>query len=187
MDTINKLALSIVSTYYKWTIGISLSEVIDKWQQDGQKIYDDNMPVYYSVKELWTYREYTWTRDTARDGYAKVEGRSIYFTGELKWDAIKEDMISHGWSNRDPLIFLIGRSGGAKVGEGNHRLAIAKDIGLMQVPVGFQFYTGSVKKQKIPEKDIITERSLKKTMIQTEDLSPKDQKVVDDILNMLGL
>jgi len=129
--------------YYSAFPGMSLEDIIYRWQNNApgtwkhpvrgetsfgaMKLLDDSMPVMIHVGELWTFREYEWTRDTARDGSAN-------------WDDIKARMSSEGWNPDSPLIFLIGRNGVSKVGEGNHRLGIARELNMTEVPVRFLFY-----------------------------------------------
>lgn len=109
----------------------SIKQVINTWQEkDYGKARDAQVQAYYSVDELWPYREYTWTREKARGG-------------PENWDRIKKSLEAKGWDDNDPLILNIGRNGVAKVGEGNHRLAISKEIGLNKIPVQF-FYKDSV-------------------------------------------
>jgi len=129
------------SWYYEWEPGVDLDAIISRWQHNDprQKMYDSSMPLMLSVKELWPLREYTWSRDNSRGGFAKVKGKSVHLPGELKWDAIKEDMRARGWDPKDPLLLEIGSEGGVKVGEGNHRLAIARELGMRKVPVRFLF------------------------------------------------
>lgn len=49
-------------------------------------------------------------------------------------------MRKHGWrEDEQPLLLFIGKEGNVKVGEGNHRLAIARELGMKKVPVKFMF------------------------------------------------
>lgn len=116
----------LVSGYYWWEPGMTLKQVIERWQRDGDKTYDDDAGVIsYSPKELLPYREYDWKRGQSR---ASIE----------EWDELVESLKRDGWKRNNPLIFEIGKRG-ARVGEGNHRLAIANEIGLKSVPVRFIF------------------------------------------------
>jgi 2'-5' RNA ligase len=132
----------LAGSYYDWKPGMSLEDVIQAWQKNGAKVYEDS-GAHYSPKELVPYREYAWTREKARNS-------------PEEWDALVEKMKS-GWDPKKPLSFEIGRAGGAKVGEGNHRLAIALKLGLTKIPVEFYFKTG-----RIASTDRIVERYLKK-------------------------
>lgn len=146
------------SWYYHYEPGTPLQTVIDRWKDrpgtdrrgqplPRQKVYDDSMPAMLSVRELWPLREYTWTRENSRGGFAKVNGKKVELPGPLKWDALKEDLLAHGWDLNDPLRLEIGVDGGVKVGEGNHRLALARELGIDRVPVWFDFKTYKVRKQ----------------------------------------
>lgn len=57
----------------------------------------------------------------------------------LRWDKLVEYMKRCGWTPYDPAHMLFGANGEMKLGEGNHRVAVAKEIGLKVVPVRFHF------------------------------------------------
>ena len=132
------------SWYYDYESGMTLEDVIDRWQKQRpgktsrggvmprQKMRDDSMPLAVPLEVVWPYREYTWSRGHARR------------TAE-EWDDLLESM-REGWNADKPLLFAIGREGGAIVGEGNHRLAIARSLGFSEVPVRFVFQSGRVSK-----------------------------------------
>ena len=48
--------------------------------------------------------------------------------------------IKKGYNPNYPIMLVVGRNGIVKIGEGNHRLAIAKQLGIKTVPVEFVFY-----------------------------------------------
>lgn len=131
-------------SYYRLSRGTPLQEVIDKWQEGRSKPYSDSMPQWYSPRALWPHREYTWDRNSSRSGIAVVDGKMVDLPGPLKWDAIVKDMKKRGWDKDEPLYFKVGESG-AKVEEGNHRLAIALKLN-KKVPVVFRFVPGRVTK-----------------------------------------
>jgi len=133
------------ATYYNLQPGTPISEVISLWQERSSKAYDRSMPVYYEPREIWPYREYTWTRERSRGGPMEVDGQYIRLEGPQKWDALVDVLQRDGWDPSEPLIFVIGHQGGAKVGEGNHRLAIAYQLGI-KVPVRFLYYERAVHK-----------------------------------------
>jgi len=184
----------IEAAYYDLKPGTSIKEVIERWVENGEKAYDRSMPVWYSPREVWPHREYTWTRDNARGGYAKVKGKSVDLPGPLKWDALGIDLKARGWDPTEPLHLSIGKNGKAKVGEGNHRLAIAREVGLSKVPVFFHFGQqvaltpgkGSefrVKPSPQAVRKVVQEVAKK----PPRDLNPKDQKQVDELMDLLGM
>lgn len=132
--------------------GLRIEDIIKKWSIDGAALYDEDVHGVFSADELWKYREYTWSRESA--GGRQVKGRAgeIYTdkwaflpdddarVGEDKWDAFASKLKASSWSSRDPLLLIVGRNGVAKVGEGNHRLALARQIGLKAIPVRFLFW-----------------------------------------------
>lgn len=127
--------------------------VISEWKK-GNKAYDpdDSYHALYSPDEIWPYREYTWSEDTASGKEVMGRDKSAYqdkwhfvplddeglIVGRSKWNFMFNELKMKGWNPRNPLYFEIGKNGVAKVGEGNHRLAIAKELGI-QVPVFFAF------------------------------------------------
>ena len=162
--------------YYKLHRKISIDEVARRWREGGEKAYDESMPVMYSLREVWPHREYTWTRAKSR--------RS---SGE--WDALLADMKTNGWRKSDPLVLNVGRQGGVKVGEGNHRLAIAKELGIRVIPVSVLFYTGKVTKDSL-------RREVPKKRVKPQKVAPDvssgarepgdDDGSIDDIMKNLG-
>jgi len=177
--------------YYSLKSGMKIKEIAKRWQDSWEKAYDDSMPVLFPAKEVWPYREYTWTRVSSRPGFACVKNKSVQLSGELKWDAIKEDMQKYGWNKREPLILNIGQKGGIKVGEGNHRLAIARELSIKSIPVTVIFQAGNVVKSKQPRKSTvsITSQAVKKVTNQysksSKKISKKEQKQIDDIIDLL--
>ncbi len=109
-----------------------IEEIIELWVR-GNKAYDYNRePGYhglYSTKDLEQYRE--WTDDRLRNAQSSEEYQN------LKAEIAKDGII-------EPLVIQVSRDGNAKIGEGNHRHAIAKELGIQQLPVRFLFWQGSV-------------------------------------------
>jgi hypothetical protein len=190
------------SWYYDYEPGMPLQTVLDRWQKDRpgvdrrgnplarQKAYDKSMPAMLTVRELWPLREYTWTRDNARGGFAKVRGKSVELPGPQKWDALMEDMKVRGWDPTDPLQLEIGSEGGVKVGEGNHRLALAKALGISKVPVWFRFVPGKVSKSKQHDRTQIevSPKAVKRVVerVKKEPMTPEKQKLIDELMASLG-
>jgi len=110
--------------YYDLSPGISIQEIIDRWAKSNEKLYDDVVHGYFSWEEVWPYREFS------RDIQPKYEGDETL--RELE-QSIQEQGI------KSPLMVLIGKNGRALVGEGNHRLFIARKLDIQQVPVHFEF------------------------------------------------
>jgi len=153
----------------------SKGEVYHHRNYPNQKMYDSSMPMMVPVKDLWEHREYTWKRGDAR--------RSV-----PEWDALKAALKASGWSKDDPLIFFIGSQGGQKVGEGNHRLAISRELGVREVPVRFIFWNNKVTKNPQPSRaaaalSIEPEQLLKK--VKRLPPTPENDALVDDILRLL--
>jgi tRNA nucleotidyltransferase/poly(A) polymerase len=119
----------------------TIEEVVRLWME-GHKGLDAKIHGYYDVRELWPLREYTWDRDSARGGMMNIDGEWKDLRGPQKWDALKADMKKNGWRKEEqPLILQVGKDGKAKVSEGNHRLALARELRMRKVPVMFDFRT----------------------------------------------
>ena len=118
---------------------VSLDEIIAMFQEEPRRaIRGPDMPIEIPVEELWPYREYNWDRENAREGIGTYDPETGEFGPELpgpeKWDALMESM-SEGWLEGFWLTLYVGADGQANVGEGNHRLAIARELGYDTVPV----------------------------------------------------
>lgn len=159
------------SWYYNWEPGVTLQTIIDRWQKQHQKMYNDSMPLLISIDELWPYREYERTRDAGK-------------RSPEEWDYLKENMRKNGWDPKNPLQLYISNSNGVKIGEGNHRIAIAKELGIKQIPVEFIFYNSATTTyNKIPKALPVT--PFKREHKLTEPLTPEQNKTVDEIMDLL--
>jgi len=116
----------VFKEYYTLPKRPKLADVIRRWcrrKEAGEDHYYRMVP----VKDLWRYREYTWSRGAAR-------------RNREEWDELKQSMAEEGWNTDNPLLFTIGQKSCVSfVGEGNHRLAIARDLGITHAPVRFIF------------------------------------------------
>lgn len=110
--------------YYKITPDMQIEEIIRRWVVDSDK--GRSGMVMMPVESVLPYREYVWSPELSR-------------LDEEGWNKLVEDM-KEGWNTKDPAIIFIGKNGRAKVGEGNHRLAIAEKMGMKEVPVRFVFW-----------------------------------------------
>ncbi len=111
-----------------------IEDILDDWKE-GNKAYDAgssitglNLPYhgFYSVEDLWKYREYDWSAEKHRGS-------------KEQWDTLVSS-IKKGYNPKYPILVIVGQNGVVKIGEGNHRLAIAKELGIKMVPVEFMFY-----------------------------------------------
>lgn len=57
-----------------------------------------------------------------------------------RWDYLLKYMKKHGWDKDDPGHLYFGKNRVIKLGEGNHRIALAKEAGLKLVPMMFHFW-----------------------------------------------
>ena len=176
--------------YYQLRGPVDLDAVVLRWQESGDKVYDDSMPVPVSLRQLWGHREYTWTREKSRGGFARLRGKNEYLPGPEKWDALKVDLRLRGWDPSEPLIFTIGRKGGMKVGEGNHRLALAKELGMRTVPVWFQFYTDRVRKSPQESEPMVVDnpKAVAEAVVKapSRKRTPEEEARLDKLMGLLG-
>jgi hypothetical protein len=176
-----------VASYFRYERGMPLQQILDKWQAGREKMYDEDY-VLVPVRDLWPHREYTWRRDLSRSGEARVKGKRVELPGPLKWDAMVVDMRTNGWDPKEPAHFTVGHDG-AKVGEGNHRLAIAKKLGIQKVPVQFHFVPGRVTKDPQAGPVTLDPPSVKKVVerqLEKADISPEQDAQLDGLLGLLG-
>ena len=137
MSNLKRLLENLLLTEGYYADAGSVHDVISRWQKAGDKLYDDAQPVMLPTEDIFPFREF----DRSREG-----GRN----SPEEWDQIVSWMKATGWDPKKPLHMLIGKEGGAKVGEGNHRLAIAKQLGIKTIPVQFHFVWDKVVKDKLP-------------------------------------
>lgn len=135
--------------YYQAQPGMTVRDFVQKWME-GEKAYDDSFPLLMDVEDLWRYRDYTRSPKFVKAGYSwpyhsdegKLERSSKEFKGGSdKWDTMALSMEKYGWQDDEPLHLNVGKDGKAKVGEGNHRLAIWRQMGKKQAPVMVHFVT----------------------------------------------
>lgn len=132
--------MGIIPTYYDAHDGITVKELSERWLK-GQKAYDG--PVLMDVEDLWKYRDYDWSRETSRGGHGLpfyADEKQPWLQGPEKWDKMKEYMAKHGFDERQPIMLTLAKDGTAKISEGNHRLAIARELGIGMLPVKLFFY-----------------------------------------------
>jgi len=121
-----KSRLERIADYFGVDDKMSIKEIAEEWE-NGNKGYDSRLHGYWPAKELWPYREYTWTKDKNRGG----------------WDELYESIKERGMKKDDPIILSVFKNGKKpKIGEGNHRLAIARELGIKKVPVMLFFAQG---------------------------------------------
>jgi hypothetical protein len=174
--------------YYVAGPKINLQQIINKWQNDGQKLYDNVGPIQIPVQDLIPHREFLWTREKSRGGIARVGNKNIELRGPEKWDAMTIDLKINGWDEKEPLYFDIGRRGGQKVAEGNHRLTIARKIGIETVPVKFSFKSEEVKKDRMESPVMLKPKSVKSAISKTKHklITPEEEKRVSDLMDLLN-
>jgi len=137
------------SDYYTVDPDDHIQLLIDRWQQAGQQPDRRTPPLMVPISELWLHREYERNSELSRGG-------------PKHWHQLKQKMAAEGWDPEDPLELRVGRERGVKVGEGNHRLAISKELGIDKVPVHVTAVQGREKKfvqqtnRPIPDKDLPT-------------------------------
>ena len=114
---------------------LRLREVLRRWSKEGRQLRDLGKVYQHPIREVWSVREYTWSQQGARQS-------------PDEWDALKASMKTKGWDPKYPAIIQVGRNGVMKVGEGNHRLAVAAELGMTRVPIRFGEFYEAVHKEK---------------------------------------
>lgn len=94
----------------------------------------DSVRLQVPVKELNNYREYD---RNMRDGYT---GKQT----EQEYNELKQNIQDKGFDQSQYLVLDLTRTKSGDVtvhlGEGNHRLKIAKELGLKSLPVMFSYH-----------------------------------------------
>ena len=161
-----------------------IEQILNAWVKDHKKIYDPDGEYHaiYPLQDLLPYREYDWSKTNHRGS-------------QKEWDLLKKS-LAKGYDNNNPILLQIGANGKVKVGEGNHRIALAQELGIKDIPVFFTFvknvyfseYSFRYKPAPSPELDSMLadfkEDELKKVMdalINGSD-EPEDHGVEDEEL-----
>lgn len=92
-----------------------IQKALKDWVEDGKKSPEG--PHWFPPKELFKYREYL-RRDRPD---------------------LKKSMTKKGFDPKYPIWLNFGQNGEVKIGEGNHRLKTAIQLGLDKIPVVFHF------------------------------------------------
>lgn len=126
-------------TYYKTSKNTPLKKVADRYFKTGDKLYDvrwtdGEYHIMANVRDLEKIKEHDWSRKRSRIGPERYE--ELY--QDIKKNGIKLPV----------QVMLYQHEGRAKLGEGNHRLAIAKELGIKKIPTVFVFWKGTKPKEE---------------------------------------
>ncbi len=126
--------------YYNTSKNTSVKKIADRYFKTGDKLYDvdwvgkGNYHILADVRELEKIKEYNWSRKKSR-------------RGEERWDELVDDIKRNGF--KEPVqIYLYRNEKRLNLGEGNHRLGVARELGIKKIPAIFFFYMGTSKKDK---------------------------------------
>jgi len=142
----------------------SIQEILTNWVQKNIALYDEHIHAYYPVKQLIPWREYTWSRQNAR-------------MSPEEYDDLKSDIAERGIQS--PLMIVLGRNGKAKIGEGNHRLAILIELGYTGlVPVRFLFHQNVEKNSQNLYESKLAESQKSFKLLEAADIGGKTVKMI---------
>lgn len=106
-------------------------EAIIKLFAQHNTLVTDDLEFQLPVQSLWGYREYD---RTPKNGFTGLRS-------EDEFNELRDDIKRNGV--KSPIVFTIKRlsSGNveAYIGEGNHRILIAKQLGIKTIPVRFHY------------------------------------------------
>jgi hypothetical protein len=152
----------------------TIKEIEDRYYSSGDKANDrfrTKSGEYYTImaktKEIDRYKEYNWS---------KIKFRRKDFDPGY-WDELTADIKKNGIKYPLVIILYEHEPEKAHVGEGNHRLGIAKEIGIREIPVRFLFYKGRRKPEKNEDDDLDDMLD----QIKKED----DQQEINDLLKRI--
>jgi len=130
---------------------LSIEEVIANWIY-GDRPEKQNVHTLYPIDVLLEYR------DLGQEGAAPGN-----------FEQLAQHMKENGMT--EPIVLVIGKNGQARIGEGNQRLLIAKQIGIKKVPVRFIFRDEVEKANKVTLEPVVVNKQLEK--ISDEDVLKK--------------
>ena len=123
----------IMESYYAIDVDepLSVKEVAANWN-GGEKPYDEaEYHAIYPLDDVLEYRNLDWMEEAetkSPEEYNKV------------LQNIKELGII------EPIVIQVGINGQAVVADGNHRLAVAQQLNIKEIPVRFEFLQDEVRK-----------------------------------------
>lgn len=133
--------------------GLTIAEVVRRYVERGDKAYDSGRKgpavgggYFIPTEELYAIREYDRDAKHLRPGPVPVgvkpngcpEDYDYGVPASDRWERMKTWMREYGWKC-DPAHVEIDHEGRVKLGEGNHRVHLARELGLAEVPVMFHF------------------------------------------------
>jgi len=107
------------SGYYTAPPDITISQIHACWMFHGAKPRGwIDLRFQLPLSEVWQWRLFRFRGQDAPVEY---------------WDEIRDSMLRDGWWESDPLLLILGADGCITM-EGNHRLQIAREIGITTIP-----------------------------------------------------
>lgn len=162
--------------YYKTSKNTPLKKIADRYYKTGDKLYDvdwvrGEYHIMASVKDLERIKEHNWSRKHSRIGPEEYE--KLY--QDIKENGIKLPV----------QVFFYQYEGRAKLGEGNHRLAIAKELGIKKIPTVFVFWKGDKPKDEDIEYGSELDNMLAKKKFEKE--MEDSDKEMEKLFKELGI
>lgn len=115
--------IAITSSARSWDIAVKSN------RSDNFQMPEHKNPELVAVDDLLPYQEFD-----RRPGAINDKGELAGYRTQQEWDAMKQDIAQNGI--QEPLILEFDPdSGCASLGEGNHRLQMAQELGMTHVPV----------------------------------------------------
>ena len=117
----------LLKEHYR-TSKVTIEGIAKLYAEHDYKLVDNILEMEFPVKELDKYKEF---KRTSTKGNLSEED----------WDKLKADIKKQGIKDYGILSLNKQRGGDVKVtlGEGNHRLAIAKELGIKKMKVRLYF------------------------------------------------
>lgn len=91
----------------------------------------DNIVIDFKSKDVWPWREYT--RDLQGNGDGNTPKQMDALRASIKKEGIRDPLMLH--------ISRMDKGVNVYLGEGNHRIGLALELGIRTVPVRF-YYSG---------------------------------------------
>ena len=115
-----------------------VSSAVAEWVGGTKKYPEKNI---YTVKteNVVPFAKRLRSRKTFQKSWWLDEKTGQPISGKEKYDYLIESLKKHGWHYSQPLVVSIGKKGRATVVNGHHRLSIALELGLKEIPICFLY------------------------------------------------
>lgn len=129
----------------KWGFGeilqkdkVDVEQVIQVWKNEDRKLYDERNVYFVKTEEVSKYiKKLRNKRKSLTSWWVGEDGKRL--TGVEKWEYLLQSIKDNGWDWTQPAVLIVRKKRRSVVINGHHRLAVALELGLKEVPVCFLY------------------------------------------------